>query len=452
MEEHFRMSMMPAWERFIKDLSEYYSENSSKDCDLWKMELRLLKAVMAFAVEVLVSLIELVHGRGYEGARRSCPGCGAVMRFERYQGRQMTSGFGAFSYVRAYYYCRGCHQGYCPLDERLGVGRRSVTPRLGRLISFLAGHLSFGVVEQALKESHQLKVSREAVRLIAEESGNNALEWERSEEERLRKNVMAEATAGGGQEGSRKGAKTWIIECDGKKVGYQDGSWHEVKVGVIYELGDRVKVSKGRQELIKREIVARQCGWEEFSQLFWTSMQRSGVSDGDRLVALADGAEAMEQIFAMVAPEATRVRDFYHVAERIHAIGEVRFGETGERQCWTRIQLHKLKRSEVGAVLRSIKHLKLPTAEAAETRRQVVQYLEKNRYAMNYASYKRKGWPLGSGAVEGGCRQIGARTNGCGRRWCEHGCNAIVALRVAVLNDRLELLLPKPKQLHQEAA
>lgn len=26
--------------------------------------------------------------------------------------------------------------------------------------------------------------------------------------------------------------KTWVIEVDGKRVGYQDGSWSEVKVGV----------------------------------------------------------------------------------------------------------------------------------------------------------------------------------------------------------------------------
>lgn len=108
-------------------------------------------------------------------------------------------------------------------------------------------------------------------------------------------------------------------------------------------------------------------------------------------------------------------------------------------------RLHKLNESQVRAVLKSIAHLKLSTAAAVETRRQVLHYLTKNRYAMDYARYEQAGWPRGSGAVEGGCRLIGARTNGCGRRWGEPGCDAIVALRVAVLNGRLDLLLPKPK-------
>jgi hypothetical protein len=445
MEENFRKCMMPAWDKFIKVLSASFAENSTQGCNLWRLEMMLLQAVTAMAVAALRILIELAHGWGYEGARRECPGCDGKMKFEGYRSRQLLSNYGPLVYQRAYYHCRSCHQGYTPLDERLEVGHRAVTPRLWRLIAFLGAHLSFGVVEQALEESQGQPVNREVVRLLAEESGRQARRWECAEEARWRQEPH-QLTAG-------RPPKTWIIECDGKQVGYQDGSWHEVKVGVIYELGDRVESRPGRAELLKREIVARRAHWEEFAGLFWSAMQRAGVAEGDRVVAVADGAEAMEQIFAFVAPGATRVRDFYHVSEKLHAVGEVRFG-TGTPECqqWTSAQLHKLKHSELKSVLRSIAHLKLSTAEAAETRRQVVQYLEKNRYAMDYARYEKAGWPLGSGAVEGGCRLIGARTNGLGRRWSESGCDDIVALRVAVLNDRLELLLPKPRSSIRAAA
>ena len=446
MEENFRQSMMPAWDEFIKVLSRSFAENSAQGCNLWRLEMVLLQAITAMAVTALRILIELAHGWGYEGARRECPGCNGVMRFEGYRSRRLLSNHGRVVYQRAYYHCRACHQGYTPLDERLEVGQRAITPRLWRLIAFLGAHLSFGVVEQAIEESQGQQVSREVVRLVAEESGQQARRWECAEETRWRQEPHRPTKAG-------RAPKTWIIECDGKHVGYQDGSWHEVKVGVIYELGDRVESYSGRAELRKREIVARRAHWEEFAELFWSAMQRAGVAEGDRIVAVADGAEAMEQIFAFVAPAATRVRDFYHVSEKLHAVGEVRFGTgTSECQQWVSAQLHKLKRSELASVMRSIAHLKLSTAEAAETRRQVVQYLEKNRYAMNYAGYEKAGWPLGSGAVEGGCRMIGARTNGLGRRWGESGCDAIVALRVAVLNGRLNLLLPKSRPPQQVAA
>lgn len=444
MEENFRVSMMPAWDRFIKVLSARFAENSSRGCNLWRLEVVLLEAVAAMAVVGLRVLIELAHGQGYEGARRECAGCGGEMRFEGYRERQLLSSHGRVVYRRAYYHCRACHQGHVPLDERLEVGQRAVTPRLWRLIAFLGAHLSFGVAAQAIEESQGQTVSREMVRLLAEESGRQARRWEEAEETRWE--MEPDRPKG-------RAPKTWIIECDGKQVGYQDGSWHEVKVGVIYELGDRVESSQGRRELLKREIVARRAHWEEFAGLLWSAMQRAGVAEGDRIVAVADGAEAMEQIFAFVAPAATRVRDFYHVSEKLHAVGEVRF-RSGTPECrqWTSIQLHKLKHSDLQSVLRSIAHLKLSTAEAAETRRKVVQYLKKNRYAMDYARYQKAGWPLGSGAVEGGCRLIGARTNGLGRRWGESGCDAIVALRVAVLNRRLDLLLPQSRPPIRAAA
>jgi hypothetical protein len=101
--------------------------------------------------------------------------------------------------------------------------------------------------------------------------------------------------------------------------------------------------------------------------------------------------------------------------------------------------------------MRSIAHLKLETKPAAETRRQVLSYLHNHRAAMDYTRYRREGLPIGSGAVEGGCRLIGARTNGCGCRWAEQGCDQIVALRVAVLNERLDLIRPQP-QLAMELA
>jgi hypothetical protein len=36
--------------------------------------------------------------------------------------------------------------------------------------------------------------------------------------------------------------KTFIVEMDGVEVGLQNGSWQEVKCGVIYELTQRVEI------------------------------------------------------------------------------------------------------------------------------------------------------------------------------------------------------------------
>jgi len=75
-------------------------------------------------------------------------------------------------------------------------------------------------------------------------------------------------------------------------------------------------------------------------------------------------------------------------------VGEVRFG-TGSKECqaWTSARLHKLSESQVSAVLKSIAHLKFSTAVAVETRRQVLHYPTKNRYAMDCARYEQRAGP-----------------------------------------------------------
>jgi hypothetical protein len=85
-------------------------------------------------------------------------------------------------------------------------------------------------VAQTLAELQQIELNREVVRQVAEASGAQELAWERAEETRYRQRQLRPA---------RPTPKTWIIECDGKHVGFQDGRWQEVKVGVIYELKAR---------------------------------------------------------------------------------------------------------------------------------------------------------------------------------------------------------------------
>jgi hypothetical protein len=443
MESEIRALIVPLSEKLIKQLTEFLSQRENRRRDLFGIELLVTKVLAELALELMSGLVKLLWGRGYEGATMECAGCGAKMKFQCYLRRRLVSCVGTLTYERAYYYCRTCHLSHIPLDQRLGVGEREVSPRLERIISFLSAHLSFGIVEKALAECFEMEVNAETLREVAEEIGEEARQWE----EEQRRTLEATAfDAPAGRVTPRRSVKRWVLECDGKQVGFQDGSWQEVKVGVIYEVGDRVETREGRHELIKREILARRCGWEEFAAHFWAALQRVGVREGDRLVAVADGAHSMEQIFAFVAPEAQRVRDFYHVAERIHAIGELRFGaESKEAKRWIGAQLHKLKESETSAVIRSLAHLRLSSQEAEQTRREVLGYFERHRAAMDYAAYRAEGWPIGSGAVEGGCRLIGARTNGCGRRWSEAGCDRIVALRVAVLNERLDVLRPRPQ-------
>jgi hypothetical protein len=74
------------------------------------------------------------------------------------------------------------------------------------------------------------------------------------------------------------------------------------------------------------------------------------------------------------------------------------------------------------------------SAAAKEALRLVIGYFEKNEHRTDYPSYRAKGWDIGSGPTEAGCKRIGARLKGSGMRWFEEGAATVGALRALYLS------------------
>jgi hypothetical protein len=79
-----------------------------------------------------------------------------------------------------------------------------------------------------------------------------------------------------------------------------------------------------------------------------------------------------------------------------------------------------------------LRAIDLPARASAEVReelRKLIGYFENNRHRTNYPSYRQKGWDIGSGPTEAGCKIIGERLKGSGMRWVEDGAATVAALR-----------------------
>jgi hypothetical protein len=65
----------------------------------------------------------------------------------------------------------------------------------------------------------------------------------------------------------------------------------------------------------------------------------------------------------------------------------------------------------------------------------VVNYLSRNRERLRYDEYLAKGYPIGSGVVEGACRHlVKDRLERAGMRWRPEGAQAMLNLRATYLN------------------
>lgn len=68
-----------------------------------------------------------------------------------------------------------------------------------------------------------------------------------------------------------------------------------------------------------------------------------------------------------------------------------------------------------------------------------MNYLENNRPRMDYARYEAEGWPIGSGAIEGACKDLVKRRFGLtGARWKRGRLKYVLALRLSIYNEEWE--------------
>ncbi len=77
-------------------------------------------------------------------------------------------------------------------------------------------------------------------------------------------------------------------------------------------------------------------------------------------------------------------------------------------------------------------------------------YLQKRRELMDYPTYRAAGWPIGSGSVESSHKLVvQARLKGPGMHWKPEHINPMLALRLALLNERWEESWQEQHRLRQ---
>ena len=101
------------------------------------------------------------------------------------------------------------------------------------------------------------------------------------------------------------------------------------------------------------------------------------------------------------------------------------------------------------ALLRQLRAWEPKSEAAQEVRRVQLAYFERQQERMRYPEYLRRGFPIGSGAVEGACKHVVAdRFTGAGMRWKLETADPVMQLRAALITQpRLDVrrfAAPKP--------
>ena len=212
--------------------------------------------------------------------------------------------------------------------------------------------------------------------------------------------------------------------------------WHEQKLGVFYR-----HEQSAPGQLTEKVVVSGQGPPLELSRRLHWEAQRHGLNRARERLALGDGADWIWNTVADRWPGAQQLLDFYHASQHVWALGEALLprDETA-RRAWVEKQLHRLRHGKEKRVLRQIAALARLGGERGKTLRREQNYFAGQARRMPYGAVARRGWPIGSGAVESACRQKQCRFKRCGQFWSQAGLQRLNALMEASDNGHWDPL------------
>jgi hypothetical protein len=169
------------------------------------------------------------------------------------------------------------------------------------------------------------------------------------------------------------------------------------------------------------------------------------------VAALADGAHENWDLLGRAADEhlddieVRQLVDLWHVLEKLGAAARVMYGDAGAKEGLARWRMMLLNNKSAAAlILDELKSSGREKVKVGDKRpvHEAVTYLTNHKGRMDYASARRAGLPVGSGAVEATCKSLfELRMKRPGSRWKEHTGAHIVHLRALALSDRWDQAL-----------
>ena len=401
------------------------------------LEREVREEALKLGGKVLGWALERGMGTGYQGTSVACESCRQPARFVNHRDKTIFTLMHRVGVKRAYYYCGECGQGYFPLDEQLGIRESLVSPALAEAIVRVNADLPFERAEEVLITLSGVHYSRRDAREMTEAFG------ERLEQE-AQKEIQAMF-----REGKRKptpvenseAPERLYISPDGTTVHMEDG-WKEVKVASVFTA--RVPLKKGEEPERER---TRYVGTTEDSQIFgrrlYVEALKCGLEKAREVVVVADGgAWIWNEAETWLPKDRIEIIDFFHAKEKLWEIAHVVYGEAEPRaSAWAERWSGVLYQRDAASVLPALRRLRPKGRVKREALRKVIGYFSTHRDRMRYGYFRRHGYFIGSGVTESSCKHlVGSRFKQAGMCWNKVNVQAILQVRVAILNQRWDHL------------
>lgn len=169
-----------------------------------------------------------------------------------------------------------------------------------------------------------------------------------------------------------------------------------------------------------------------------SEMSRRNCKNAKR-IALVDGEAKLIELLGDHLPDFEIIRDIVHVKEYLWDASHVLNIEgTKEAEDWLTKRLQMLLEGNVKNIITEMEslHKKLRSKTKKKELKRIIVYLKNGQSHMKYDHYLAEGYPIGSGVIEGTCKNlVNDRCEHSGMHWTVKGANAILAWRSIHINN-----------------
>jgi hypothetical protein len=358
---------------------------------------------------------------------------------QHYKGRvsvQIDGMFGSFPLERDYYYHEGKKRGHYPADAALGL-ESGHTPALTRLMCLEgADETSYQKAEQHLAETGGIHVGGRQIQRMVQRVGKVAQQWQEREAKPGGSAVPIMYVSADGT-----GVPMRKEELAGRAGKEPDGSAKTrlAYLGCVFTQHKTDEKGHPVRDYESTTYVSSFGSIEEFGPCLRQDAIRRGLALAMQVVLLVDGAEGLANMGRLCFPTATQIVDFYHAMEHASKVLIALLGSKEHPDYKTRLGrwTKRLLNDKVEQLIAQSRKecAGKPQAEAVEKE---LGYFLSNIRRMQYGTFRRKGFFIGSGVIEAGCKTvIGARCKQSGMFWGEPGAENVLALRCIHSSKRL---------------
>lgn len=229
---------------------------------------------------------------------------------------------------------------------------------------------------------------------------------------------------------------------DGAFVYILGEEWKEVKIGCVFAYETQQTYCQKSKEMIEVaqasqvSYVAHLGGPAPLGNLLSLEADRRGYDQAQQRVTIGDGAKWIWGISGEHFPTGQEIVDWYHAVDHLWTAAHLSFQDKTQRDRWVKQRKTDLWTGHASQIATLIERLAQRHPDQSDQLTAEAGYFRNNYRRMQYQEFREEGYPIGSGTVESGCKQlVTMRMKGPGMRWSRPGAQNLLALRAAYLSD-----------------